>query len=81
MSIRVGNFVFGNEVTFNTVYDESSKTYRVTGTLVWSPTTTYNGETLYCDVLHPDTLGNSPQTVSLSLTVQGKTILYAFYKP
>ncbi|CAG2190166.1 unnamed protein product [Mytilus edulis] len=70
MSIRVGNSVFGNEVTFNTVYDESSKTYRVTGTLVWSPTTTYNGETLYCDVLHPDTLGNSPQTVSLSLTVQ-----------
>ncbi|XP_076091539.1 uncharacterized protein LOC143063331 isoform X5 [Mytilus galloprovincialis] len=70
MSIRVGNSVFGNEVTFNTVYDESSKTYRVTGTLVWSPATTYNGETLYCDVLHPDTLGNSPQTVSLSLTVQ-----------
>ncbi|XP_076091541.1 uncharacterized protein LOC143063331 isoform X7 [Mytilus galloprovincialis] len=70
MSIRVGNSVFGNEVTFNIVYDESSKTYRVTGTLVWSPTTTYNGETLYCDVLHPDTLGNSPQTVSLPLTVQ-----------
>ncbi|VDI12744.1 Hypothetical predicted protein [Mytilus galloprovincialis] len=70
MSIRVGNSVFGNKVTFNTVYDESSKTYRVTGTLVWSPTTTYNGETLYCDVLHPDTLGNSPQTVSLTLTVQ-----------
>ena len=75
MSIRVGNSVFGNEVTFNTVYDESSKTYRVTGTLVWIPTTTYNGETLNCDVLHPDTLGNSPQTVSLPLTVQGKTIL------
>ncbi|XP_052092440.1 cell adhesion molecule DSCAML1-like [Mytilus californianus] len=62
MSIRVDNSVFRNDVTFNTVYDESSKTYRVTGTLVWSPTTTYNGETLYCDVLHPDTLGNSPQT-------------------
>lgn len=73
MSIRLENSVFTTEVTTKSEYDQTSKTYKVTGTLVWSPDTSNNGQSLYCDVTHPETLGpNNPQTVSLQLTVQGK---------
>ena len=73
MSIRVDNSVFTNEATFKSEYLDSIKAFRVTGTLVWSPDTSYNGQKLYCEVTHTETLGpNNPQTASLSLTVQCK---------
>ena len=49
---------------------DGAKSYTVTGTLNWSPTIGNNGQTLFCDVAHPITL-NTPQTVSLPLTVIG----------
>ncbi|XP_052093012.1 uncharacterized protein LOC127729314 [Mytilus californianus] len=85
MNIRIGNSVFSNEVTVNSVYDDNSKTYALTGTLLWTPTTSSNGEVLYCDVFHPETLGsNNPQTASLSLTIKDPLAIIApktFYDP
>jgi hypothetical protein len=57
----------------NENYDANSKSYTVTGTLSWAPTSNNNGQTLYCDVFHPDTsTTNTPQTVGLPLTINGK---------
>ena len=72
MTIRIGNTAFTNQVTYNTNYDANSKSYTVTGTLSWAPTSNNNGQTLYCDVFHPDTsTTNTPQTVGLPLTING----------
>ena len=73
--MRIGTTLLNSQVTISSEYDEKSKLNRVTGTLVWSPESKHNGETLSCDVLHPDTLGQSPQTVSLTLTVNCKYTL------
>lgn len=69
--MRVGNNVFANEFSSNVVFDTVAESYTMTGTLNWAPTMVNNGNTLFCDVFHPATLGaNAPQTVSLPLTVR-----------
>lgn len=72
MSIRIGNNVFSQEVNVNSVFDQSSNTYRVTGTLAWAPQSYHNQMTIYCDVEQPETM-DRPQTVSLPLTVISKS--------
>lgn len=70
MSMRIGNDVFSNGITFTSVLDPTTNTYRVTGTLSWAPGSHHNQMTLFCDVTH-DTL-TRPQTVNLPLTVLSK---------
>lgn len=83
MAMRIGNSVFSNELTTNSVLVNES--YTVTGTLSWAPTTANNGQTLFCDVYHPETLGqNNPQTVSKILTVRSPLAVNAprtLYEP
>lgn len=52
----------------------SDKTYTVNFTLTWAPSIIHNGQTLDCHVQHPETSGNSRQTDSLLLTVNGMLI-------
>ena len=69
MTMRIENNQFStSEFTTTSVSPDGAKSYTVTGTLKWSPTIGNNGQTLFCDVAHPITL-NTPQTVSLPLTV------------
>lgn len=72
MTMRIGNTALSNQLTVSSVLEPSSNTYRVTGTLTWAPTSVNNQQTLFCDVSHPETLGNTPQTVSQPLTVYSK---------
>lgn len=73
MSMRIGATDLSNSLTVNAVFDSNTKLYRVTGTLVWAPSVSHDGEVLSCDVYHRETLGDVPQTVSLrELDVQGK---------
>lgn len=76
MSIRIGNTVLSNELTVASVFDQTTRTYRVTGTLSWAPSSVHNQQTMFCDVRH-DTL-NAPQTVSLPLTVHSKLLANIF---
>ncbi|CAC5415121.1 unnamed protein product [Mytilus coruscus] len=68
MTLRVGNSQFSTGITQTSVL-KSDKTYTVTSTLSWAPSISNNGQTLYCDVKHPETRGNNLQTVSLQLIV------------
>lgn len=70
MSMRIENTGFNREFTTTSVLDQTSNTYRVTGTLSWAPGSHHNQLTLFCDVEH-DTL-DRPQTVNLPLTVLSK---------
>lgn len=72
MSMRLGGNAITSGFATTAVYNGASKTYTVTGTLSWSPASSNNGDVLYCDVFHTPTLGNSPQTASLTLNVQSK---------
>lgn len=83
MSMRIGNQVFSAELSVNTQFDSNARSYTAVGTLNWSPTMVNNGQTIFCDVTHPDTL-NGPQTVSLPLTVRSPLAVNApttFYNP
>ncbi|XP_052093026.1 titin-like isoform X12 [Mytilus californianus] len=83
MSMRIGNQVFSAELSVNTQFDSNARSYTAVGTLNWSPTMINNGQTIFCDVTHPDTL-NGPQTVSLPLTVRSPLAVNApttFYNP
>lgn len=79
MSIRINDRVFSQEVTVNSVYDQSSKSFRTTGTLTWAPSSRFNLETLYCDVLHEET-SDRVQTVNLPLTVICKSFNESQFK-
>ena len=68
MGMRIGNSNFNNELSVQSVFDNTARTYTLTGTLVWAPNIGHNGMTGFCDVTHPETLA-APQTVSLPLTV------------
>ena len=72
MTMRIENTQFTTAFTSSSSYIHETKTYTRNYTLKWEPTLSNNGQTLYCDVLHPSTLGNTPQTVSLQLTLKGK---------
>ncbi|XP_063424603.1 hemicentin-1-like isoform X2 [Mytilus trossulus] len=83
MSMRIGNQVFSQELSVNTQFNANARSYTAVGTLNWSPTMVNNGQTIFCDVTHPDTL-NGPQTVSLPLTVRSPLAVNApttFYNP
>lgn len=71
MSMRIGTTTINSGITYNAVYDSIQKLYKVTGTLVWSPATNNNGDTLFCDVTHTETSGQT-QTDSLDLTIYSK---------
>ena len=75
LSMRIGNTIFNNELSVSSVLDQSTNSYTVTGTLQWAPNGQHNQQILHCDVSHPETLGNTPQTVDLPLTVKCKLIL------
>ncbi|XP_063420686.1 synaptogenesis protein syg-2-like [Mytilus trossulus] len=66
--LRIGNSQFSTGITKTSVL-QSDKTHSVTITLSWAPSISNNGQTLYCDVKHPETRGNILQTASLQLTV------------
>lgn len=72
MSMRIGNSDITQGFYTNTEYNAMTKQYMVVGTLEWAPTSTNQGETLFCDVTHQETLGQTPQTASLQLSVQCK---------
>ncbi|XP_076091545.1 uncharacterized protein LOC143063333 isoform X3 [Mytilus galloprovincialis] len=83
MSMRINNQVFSQELSVNTQFNANARSYTAVGTLNWSPTMVNNGQTIFCDVTHPDTL-NGPQTVSLPLTVRSPLAVNApttFYNP
>ncbi|CAC5375676.1 unnamed protein product [Mytilus coruscus] len=84
MTMRIGNSQFSsNQFTTNTQIITSNTTYNVVGTLTYAPTLANNGQTLFCDVRHTDTLTN-PQTVSLELEVKSPLTVTApntFYNP
>jgi hypothetical protein len=70
MSLRIGSSVFTNGVSQTSVL-EADNSYTVTSILSWAANVNNNGQTLYCDVQHQETLGNTVQTVSLQITVNG----------
>lgn len=72
MSMRLGGTSITDGFVTSAEYNAGSKLYTVTGTLTWSPTRANNGDTLFCDVFHSPTLGNSPLTASKILDVQSK---------
>ena len=80
MSLRKGNIKFTTGTAQSSVL-QSDDTYTVTTVLSWAPDITDNNQFLYCDVQHQQTQGNSLQTTSLLLKVNGiyqslkKTIL------
>ncbi|CAC5377793.1 unnamed protein product [Mytilus coruscus] len=68
LTMRIGNSQFNTGITQSSVL-QSDNTYTVTSALSWAPSISNNGQTLHCDVQHPETRGNNLQTVSLQLTV------------
>ncbi|CAC5393161.1 unnamed protein product [Mytilus coruscus] len=56
-----------DDITVVSKYDTSSKSYIVTGSINWAPTTANDGQTILCEVRH-QTL-TSPQIVGLSIAV------------
>ena len=69
MSMREGNNNINSGFVTNSDYNSVTKLYTMTGTLTWSPTNS-NQDTLNCDVMHTQTLGQNPQTAVLPLSVQ-----------
>lgn len=69
LSMRVGSTSITNGFVTNSDYNSVSKLYTMTGTLTWSPASNNNDDTLFCDVFHTQTLGQTPQTASLQLSV------------
>ncbi|VDI13507.1 obscurin-RhoGEF [Mytilus galloprovincialis] len=70
MSMRIGNQIFGSsDMSIYSQYEPAVMSFRVVGMLSWTPYINHDGQTLFCDVTHPETL-NNPQTVSLKLTVR-----------
>ncbi|XP_063416377.1 titin-like [Mytilus trossulus] len=70
MSMRIGNQIFGSsDMSIYSQYEPAVMSFRVVGMLSWTPYINHDGQTLFCDVTHPETL-NNPQTVSLQLTVR-----------
>lgn len=78
MNLRLGNTPISNGVSTNSVFDQGSKLYTVTSTLSWTPSSNNAGNTLFCDVFHPETLGQTPQTANLPLNIQCKLALRHF---
>ena len=74
MTFRIGNTQFISGVSRTSVL-ESNSTYTITSILTWTPNVTNTGQTLYCDVLHMETLGDNMQTVGLQLVVYGMSII------
>lgn len=72
MSMRIGDRDITNGFVTNSDFNSVTKLYTVTGTLTWAPSSNNHDETLYCDVTHQETLGQTPQTASLQLTVQSE---------
>nr|ATL23495.1 egg surface protein-1 [Mytilus edulis] len=83
MAVRIGNDLFTNELTTNSLFESFAGSYRVVGRLAWAPSMEHNQQIMYCDVFHPQTL-NSKQTASMQLTVRSGLSITAprtFYNP
>ncbi|XP_052093032.1 hemicentin-1-like [Mytilus californianus] len=83
LAMRIGNQLFNNELSTNSLFESFAGTYRVVGRLTWAPSMGHNGQIIYCDVFHPQTLNNK-QTASLQLTVRSSLSVTApntFYNP
>lgn len=83
LAMRIGNQLFNNELSTNSLFESFAGTYRVVGRLTWAPSMGHNGQIIYCDVFHPQTLNNK-QTSSLQLTVRSSLSVTApntFYNP
>ncbi|CAG2239189.1 HMCN [Mytilus edulis] len=65
MTLRIGNIQLSTDITQSSVL-QSDSTHTVTASLSWNPSISNNGQTLYCDVQHPQTRDplsvNAPQT-------------------
>ena len=70
ITLRIGNNPLTSIVTQTSV-QQPDKTFTTFGFLSWTASLVNNGQTLYCDVRQPETLGNTVQTASLQLTVNG----------
>ena len=74
MAMRIESTIFPDS-QFTSNLKLENKLYTATGTLTWSPTIANNGQRLYCDVTHPETL-NDKQTASLLLTVKCNYVIF-----
>lgn len=80
MSMRLGNNAIQDGLVTDSVYNTASKLYTMTGTLTWTPSGNNHEDTLFCDVFHTQTLGQTPQTASLQLLVQSKHFFSQEYR-
>ncbi|CAG2214236.1 CSMD [Mytilus edulis] len=72
------NTQFGTDkFSTSTADNEGGKSYTVTGRLNWAPVEANNGHSICCDVLHTTTLGNTPKTKCLQLSVKPPLVLNA----
>lgn len=74
------NTKFGTDkFSTSTVDNEGGKSYTVTGRLNWAPVEANNGHSICCDVLHTTTLGNTPKSKCLQLSVKRKYLIGLFH--
>ena len=70
MTMRIGNGQLSSGITQDVIIQYDG-TYKVISVMLWAPSDIYNGQTLYCDIEHKQTLGQTLQTVAKQLTVYG----------
>ena len=75
MIMRIENVIFTSAVSQTNIL-QSDDTYNITSILSWTPTVGNIGNTLYCEILHAETLGNNSKNARIQLTVNGTLKTY-----